>query len=101
MATDTTKRRMVRIFPMASPLFKRARSCYIACGQTSTGYPSRWMAEMALGERPWTSIRLGVGYDIEICIESLGTRQLRKGERRLIEHYCKEILGKIQPLAND
>jgi hypothetical protein len=28
-------------------------------------------------------------------------RQLTKDERRLIEHYCKEILAKIQPVAND
>jgi len=28
-------------------------------------------------------------------------RSLDKNERRLIEHYCKEILAKIQPIAND
>jgi hypothetical protein len=28
-------------------------------------------------------------------------RSLKKDERRLIEHYCKDILAKIQPIAND
>jgi hypothetical protein len=28
-------------------------------------------------------------------------RPLEKDERRLIEHYCKEIVTKIQPIAND
>jgi hypothetical protein len=28
-------------------------------------------------------------------------RQLQKDERRLIEHYCKEILARVQPIAND
>ena len=28
-------------------------------------------------------------------------RRLEKDERRLIEHYCKEIVTKIQPVIND
>ena len=28
-------------------------------------------------------------------------RRLEKDERRLIEYYCKEIVAKIQPIAND
>ena len=28
-------------------------------------------------------------------------RQLEKNERRLIEYYSKEIVTKIQPIAND
>jgi hypothetical protein len=39
------------------------------------------------------------------CEQLLATiarhRGLTKDETRLIQHYCKEIVTKIQPIAND